>query len=78
MNIRLTVCNIHQLEVEKLTKSTPVGSWITHLTSKLSSWSWSYIVRTIDKDIKGQGVIYKESHEHKGSSFIEVYQAQNI
>ena len=67
-------------EVGKLTKSTPVGSldYPFNPPSLSLGAGATFIARTIDKDIKGQGVIYKESHEHKGSSFIEVYQNCNI
>tara|TARA_Y100001935_G_scaffold67665_1_gene56744 strand:- start:322 stop:969 length:648 start_codon:yes stop_codon:yes gene_type:complete len=67
-------------EVGKLTKSTPVGSldYPFNPPSLALGAGATFIARSIDKDIKGQGVIYKESHEHKGSSFIEVYQNCNI
>ena len=67
-------------EVGKLTKSTPVGSldYPFNPPSLALGAGATFIARTIDKDIKGQGIIYKESHVHKGSSFIEVYQNCNI
>ena len=67
-------------EVGKLTKSTPVGSldYPFNPPSLALGAGATFIARTIDKDIKGQGVIYKESHEHKGGSFVEVYQNCNI
>ena len=67
-------------EIGKLTKSTPVGSldYPFNPPSLALGAGATFIARSIDKDIKGQGIIYKESHEHKGSSFIEVYQNCNI
>ena len=67
-------------EVGKLTKSTPVGSldYPFNPPSLALGAGATFIARTIDKDIKGQGIIYKESHEHKGASFVEVYQNCNI
>ena len=38
----------------------------------------TFIARSIDKDIKHQGTIYKQAYEHKGSSYVEVYQYCNI
>ena len=67
-------------EIGKLTKSTPVGSldYPFNPPSLALGAGATFIARSIDKDIKHQGLIYKESHEHKGSSFIEVYQNCNI
>ncbi len=67
-------------EVGKLTKSTPVGSldYPFNPPSLALGAGATFIARSIDKDIKGQGIIYKESHEHKGASFVEVYQNCNI
>ena len=60
-------------EVGKLTKSTPVGSldYPFNPPSLALGAGANIYSATIDKDIKGQGTIYKESHEHKGASFIE-------
>ena len=67
-------------EVGKLTKSTPVGSldYPFNPPSLALGAGSTFIARSIDKDIKGQSVIYKESYEHKGTSFVEVYQNCNI
>ena len=67
-------------EVGKLTKSTPAGSldYPFNPPSLALGAGATFIARSIDKDIKHQGTIYKESREHKGSSFIEVYQNCNI
>jgi len=67
-------------EIGKLTKSTPVGSLdypFNPLSLALGAGS-TFIARSIDKDIKHQGVIYKQAHEHKGTSYVEVYQNCNI
>lgn len=67
-------------EIGKLTKSTPVGSldYPFNPPSLALGAGSTFIARSIDKDIKHQGLIYKESHEHKGASFVEVYQNCNI
>jgi len=67
-------------EVGKLTKSTPVGSldYPFNPPSLALGAGATFIARSVDKDIKHQGTIYKESYEHKGSSYIEVYQNCNI
>ncbi len=67
-------------EIGKLTKSTPIGSldYPFNPPSLALGAGATFIARSIDKDIKHQGTIYKESHEHKGSSFVEVYQNCNI
>ena len=67
-------------ETGKLTKSTPVGSldYPFNPVSLALGAGATFIARSIDKDIKHQGIVYKQAHEHKGSSFVEVYQNCNI
>ena len=38
----------------------------------------TFVARTIDKELKHMGEIIKESHAHKGTSFVEIYQNCNI
>ena len=40
--------------------------------------SGTFIARTIDKELKHMGDIVKQSSEHKGTSFVEIYQNCNI
>ena len=67
-------------EVGKVTKSTPNGSldYPFNPVSLALGSGGTFIARTIDKDIKHQSAIYKEAHNHKGSSFVEIYQNCNI
>ena len=67
-------------EVGKITKSTPNGSldYPFNPSSLAFGAGATFIARTIDKDIKHQGEIYKSAHFHKGTSFIEIYQNCNI
>jgi len=67
-------------EVGKLTKSTPVGSLDYPFNPAILALGAgaTFIARSIDKDIKHQSLVYKEAYEHKGTSFVEVYQNCNI
>ena len=67
-------------EVGKITKSTPNGSldYPFNPSSLAFGAGATFIARTIDKDIKHQGEIYQSAHNHKGTSFIEIYQNCNI
>ena len=67
-------------EVGKLTKSTPVGSLDYPFNPSILALGAgaTFIARSIDKDIKHQSLVYKEAYEHKGTSFVEVYQNCNI
>jgi 2-oxoglutarate ferredoxin oxidoreductase subunit beta len=67
-------------EQGKRTKSTPVGSIeqpLSPLSVALASEA-SFVARTIDVDIKHQQSILKRAAEHKGTSFIEIYQDCNV
>ncbi len=67
-------------EVGKKTKSTPFGSIdtpINPLSFVLGSGA-SFVARTIDKDAKHQQALYEAAYNHKGTSFIEIYQNCNI
>ena len=67
-------------EVGKITKSTQNGSldYPFNPSSLAFGAGATFIARTIDKDIKHQGEIYQSAHNHKGTSFIEIYQNCNI
>jgi 2-oxoglutarate ferredoxin oxidoreductase subunit beta len=38
----------------------------------------TFVARTIDRELKHMASIIKESHSHKGGSFVEIYQNCNI
>jgi len=67
-------------EVGKKTVSTPMGSldYPFNPPALALGSGGSFIARTIDKDLKHMGEIYKQSHSHKGTSFVEIYQNCNI
>ena len=67
-------------EAGKKTVSTPMGSldYPFNPPALALGSGGSFIARTIDKDLKHMGEIYKQSHSHKGTSFVEIYQNCNI
>ena len=67
-------------EVGKVTKSTPMGSLDYPFNPPALAFgaSGTFIARTIDKELKHMGDIVKQSSQHKGTSFIEIYQNCNI
>ena len=67
-------------EVGKVTKSTPHGSLdepINPITIALASGG-TFVARTIDVDVKGLNALISRGAQHKGTSFIEVYQDCNV
>src|SRR5512133_3638298 len=67
-------------ESGKRTKSTPFGS-IDHPVNPVLvalGAEATFVARTIDRDPKHQQEVYRRAHDHRGSSFIEVYQNCNI
>ena len=67
-------------EVGKITKSTPMGSLdepFNPLTLALGAGA-TFIARTIDKESKHLQEMITESYQHKGTSFMEIYQNCNI
>src|SRR5664279_4484244 len=67
-------------EHEKVTKSTPLGS-IDHPFNPLAlamGADASFIARSMDRDPKHLQQMLMRSHQHKGSSFLEIYQNCNI
>ena len=67
-------------ELGKKTKSTPLGS-LDHPFNPLSLALGSgatFAARTLDREIKHLGEIVKKCNEHKGTSFVDIYQNCNI
>jgi 2-oxoglutarate/2-oxoacid ferredoxin oxidoreductase subunit beta len=67
-------------EESKVTKSTPFGS-IDHPFNPLAlamGADASFIARSMDRDTKHLQEMIKRTHQHKGSSFLEIYQNCNI
>jgi len=67
-------------EMGKVTKSTPMGSldYPFNPPQLALGANGTFIARTIDRDQKHLGIILKEAHGHRGTSFIEIYQNCNI
>lgn len=67
-------------EENKITKSTPFGS-IDHPFNPAAlalGADASFVARTIDRDPKHLQAMLLRAHQHKGSSFLEIYQNCNI
>lgn len=67
-------------EPDKVTKSTPMGS-IDHPFNPLAlalGADASFIARSMDRDPKHLQQMLSRSHQHKGTSFLEIYQNCNI
>jgi len=67
-------------EANKVTKSTPYGS-IDHPFNPLAlamGADATFIARSMDRDPKHLQQILIRSHQHKGASFVEIYQNCNI
>jgi 2-oxoglutarate ferredoxin oxidoreductase subunit beta len=67
-------------EPNKITKSTPFGS-IDHPFNPLAlamGADATFVARTMDRDPKHLQQMLLRSHQHKGSSFLEIYQNCNI
>lgn len=67
-------------EEQKITKSTPYGS-IDHPFNPLAlamGADATFIARTMDRDPKHLQESLIRSHQHKGASFLEIYQNCNI
>ena len=67
-------------EVGKKTVSTPSGSldYPFNPPSLALGAGATFVARAIDKEVKHMGEIVKNSHYHKGTSFVEIYQNCNI
>jgi 2-oxoglutarate ferredoxin oxidoreductase subunit beta len=67
-------------EVGKITKSSPYGT-VDHPFNPLLvalGAEASFVSRTLDRDPKHMQMVIKRAAEHKGTSFIEVYQNCNV
>ena len=67
-------------ETQKVTKSTPYGS-IDHPFNPLAlamGADATFIARSMDRDTKHLQAMILRAQEHKGSSFLEIYQNCNI
>jgi 2-oxoglutarate ferredoxin oxidoreductase subunit beta len=67
-------------EKQKVTKSTPLGS-IDHPFNPLAlamGADATFIARSMDRDPKHLQAMLSRSHQHKGASFLEIYQNCNI
>jgi 2-oxoglutarate/2-oxoacid ferredoxin oxidoreductase subunit beta len=59
-----------------VTKSTPYGS-IDHNINPVAlalGADATFVARTMDRDVKHLREVLKKAHEHKGTSFVEIYQ----
>ncbi|MGH9171718.1 MAG: 2-oxoacid:ferredoxin oxidoreductase subunit beta [Acidimicrobiales bacterium] len=67
-------------EVGKVTKSTPFGSLDTPFNpiSLALGAEASFVARTHDMDRKHMMEVFRRAHDHKGASFVEVYQNCNV
>ena len=67
-------------EAGKVTKSTPYGSVERPLNpAALALGSeGSFVARTLDRDPKHMQAVLRAAHEHRGTSFVEIYQNCNI
>jgi len=64
----------------KVSKSTPVGSVDNpiHPLSLALGCEATFVARSIDVNIKHLSMVLKHAAEHKGTSFVEVYQNCNV
>ena len=67
-------------ELGKVTKSTPYGSldYPFNPAALALGASSTFVARTLDRDPKHMQAILKRAAEHKGTSFVEVYQNCNV
>lgn len=67
-------------EEHKVTKSTPMGS-IDHPINPIAlalGADATFVARSIDRDTKHLQEMIRRCHQHKGTSFLEIYQNCNI
>lgn len=67
-------------ELGKITKSTPFGS-IDHPFNPAAlvlGAEATFVARTMDRDPKHMKEILRQSHDHQGTGFVEIYQNCNI
>lgn len=67
-------------EMGKVTKSTPYGSvdMPFNPASLALGAGGTFVARTLDRDPKHMQTVIKRAAEHKGTSFVEVYQNCNV
>jgi 2-oxoglutarate/2-oxoacid ferredoxin oxidoreductase subunit beta len=67
-------------EVGKVTKSTPYGSvdYPFNPASLALGASATFVARTLDRDPKHMQATIKRAAQHKGTSFVEIYQNCNV
>lgn len=67
-------------EMGKITKSTPFGSidYPFNPASLCLGASATFVARTLDRDPKHMQYVLKRAAEHRGTSFVEVYQNCNV
>lgn len=67
-------------EQGKITKSSPAGTTDSPFNpaSLALGANGTFVARTMDRDPKHQQDIYKRAYEHKGCSFVEIYQNCNV
>ncbi len=67
-------------EMGKVTKSTPFGSvdYPFNPASLALGSSATFVARTLDRDPKHMQGIIKRAAQHKGTSFVEIYQNCNV
>ena len=67
-------------ELGKKTVSTPMGSldYPFNPPALALGSGGTFVARAIDKETKHMGSIIAEAHDHKGTSFVEIYQNCNI
>ena len=67
-------------ELGKKTVSTPMGSldYPFNPPALALGSGGSFVARAMDKETKHMGKIISESHSHRGTSFVEIYQNCNI
>ena len=67
-------------EFGKVTKSTPFGSVDNPFNPALLALgsSATFVARTLDRDPKHMQALIKRAAEHKGTSFLEIYQNCNV
>ncbi len=67
-------------EVNKITKSTPMGSidYPVNPSAFAMGSSATFVARSMDRDPKHLKEMLHRCHQHKGTSFVEIYQNCNI
>jgi len=67
-------------ETGKVTKSSPYGS-VDHPFNPVAlalGADASFVARTLDRDPKHMQAVLRAAHDHRGTSFVEIYQNCNI